>query len=183
MTNEGNAKTSRPSRAAVESAKNLWRELTAATKASSAASKQLLNACATQVQLAKYKDSGKNIRPLSLNTLKAAAEIAVESGGWAAMNELRRQAHLHGLNDTEAKAKTDRTLGHRLTVKEKQIDNLTNANQQLLKNRTMLLEAYSDILKILKTYSSLSPDLAAQLARHESMFDVRKVKQTGGTND
>lgn len=176
-------KASQPSRTAVESAFNLWLQLTKATSGSGDPPRKLLNACATQGALAQYRSDEHQIRPLALNTLKVAAKFAVETGGWEALDALRKRVHLLGLNQNNATQRTNRSAVNQLKIKKDEIEELSNRNQKLLRNRTELLQAYGDIIDILSTFRALNPDLAERLKRHEAMFDIKVLSQTGGNDE
>jgi hypothetical protein len=167
----------------IESTLNLWAELRAATYNTASASKKLIQACATQAALARYRCPEKNIRPLALNTLKAAAEEAVELGGWKQLNELRRTLHARGLSGAEQRRKTNRGLGHRLNSAAESNKALQARIKNLLRSRVVMLQAYGDIVDLLKTYQHLDANLAQRLKRHERMFDLKLIAAAENTDE
>ncbi|NIE66841.1 hypothetical protein [Burkholderia sp. Ax-1719] len=175
-------KSHRPSARAINSARNLWVQLTAATDSINPP-RALLNACATQESLAAFESEEKEIRPLALNTLKSAAELAVENGGWHAMNDLRMRLFLRAIAHNYPERRSRRGLGFQLRTKKDEIAILNDRYQHLLRSRATLLQAYSDIVDLLKTYRTLSPNLSDRLKRHEAMFDIKLLSEAGGTDE
>jgi hypothetical protein len=169
-------KPHQPSDASVESVRNLWAELCAATESTTYyASRTLLRACATQTALSKFRCDEKKIRPLALNTLKAAAEKAVEPGGWDKLEELRKTLYLRSLSSKERNRKAKRGLGYRLDSAAEANKSLQERIKNLLLNRVALLQAYADAIDLLKTFRGLDANLAQRLQRHESMFDLKLI--------
>ena len=167
-------KESQPSRRAVVSAENLWTQMLGAKNCPELAPDGLLEACATQEKLAKYVCEEHQIRALSLNTLKAAAELAVEDGGWVEFDRLRWEIYGSSLSALQAKKKASRSLGRRVTNLREENELLSQRNQGLLRGRMKLLSAYSDAIKLLRDYQSQYPELAEKLREHETRFDVRQ---------
>jgi hypothetical protein len=171
-------KKPRPSSAAIASARNLWTVLCQMSSGKKlTAPRTLAQACVTQATLAKYAWPEKEIRPLSLNTLKAAAEEGVEPGGWAALDEVRKKVHLQSLSQKDRNLKEKRRLGFRLASAADTIRMHEARVQALLRSRFTLLQAYGDAIDLLKTYQHLNPSLAKRLERHESMFDLKLITE------
>jgi hypothetical protein len=168
-------KSYQPSAISIESTLNLWAELRAATDNTAHASKELIQACATQAALSRFRCVEKNIRPLALNTLKAAADEAVELGGWNKLNELRKTLYSRGLSGAERRRKVNRGLGHRLNSAAESNKALQERVKILLRSRIVMLQAYGDIVDLLKTYQDLDANLAQRLKRHENMFDLKVI--------
>lgn len=168
-----------PSSSAIESVRNLWLELCSAKASPLTAPAELLEACSTQEKLAKYGCSDKAIRPLALNTFKDAANIAVEKGGWTILDETRRQiSRLARFNSANAGTKRP-GVARRLAIEKQENAALRHKNQQLLRGRALLLNAYSNALQLLRDNRTLSPRLAERLREHEVMFDIRQFSEVG----
>lgn len=177
-------KSHRPSNDAVESTRHLWAELRAAAEDSTnPIARRLMRACATQATLSKFSCEEKKIRPLALNTLKAAAESAVEPGGWNKLDETRKALHLLNLSSKELRGKARRGASQRLSAAAEVNRTLEERNMNLLRSRIVLLQAYSDAIRLLKTFQDLDDNLAQQLRRHESMFDVRVIAKAEASNE
>lgn len=168
-------KSYQPSALSIESTLNLWAELRAATDNTGRASKKLIQACATQATIARFECPEKNIQPLALNTLKAAADEAVEPGGWNQLNELRKTLYLRGLSGAEQRRKANRGVVHRLNSVAESNKALEERIKNLLRSRVVMLQAYGDIVDLLKTYQDLDVNLAQRLKRHERMFDLKLI--------
>ncbi|CAL8477407.1 hypothetical protein [Caballeronia sp. S22] len=171
-----------PTKAAIDSVRNLWFELLAAERSPTSVPPDLLAACSTQEKLSRYRCYEKSILPLSLNTFKAAAQIAVENGGWGRLDDIRRKLFRRSEPHNLARRKNSRRLGSRLAVAQQNINHLEQSNQQLLRGRAVLLHAYSDVLALLRKHQSLSPLLSEQLREHEATFDIRKLSEAETTS-
>jgi hypothetical protein len=140
-------------------------------------SRRLMSACATQVALSKFRCEEKKIRPLSLNTLKAAAENAVEPGGWNKLEETRKSLHVRSRSSKEQQRKAKRGIAHRLNSSAEANRTLEERIRNLLLSRVVLLQAYADAIDLLKTFQGLDTTLAQRLKRHESMFDLKLITE------
>jgi hypothetical protein len=159
----------------IDSTRALWLLLTCAVERPEQASTKLIAACATQVTLSRFRDASNNIIPLSLNTLKGAARIAIESGGWETLDSLRRKVALLSLASKKQNQRPARGLRQQLENRIKENFELNKRVQELLRGRTLLLSAYMDAIEMLKTHTSLSPALSERLVEHESIFDIRAL--------
>lgn len=171
-------KSSQPSDASIESARNLWAELRAVVENSERhVSQELLRACATQASLSRFRCDEKNIRPLALNTLKVAAEMAVEPGGWNKLDELRKSLYLRSLSTKGKHRKSKRGLSYRLETAAEVNEVLQARIKNLLLSRVVLLQAYADAIDLLRTFKHLDTNLPQRLKRHESMFDLKLLEK------
>jgi hypothetical protein len=134
----------------------------------------LKEACATQEKLSKFECQDKEILPLSLNTFKSAAQVAVENGGWKSLDQLRREIYANYLPVLQARNKIKRSLGTRNSVLRAENHELRERNQALLRGRAVLLSAYFDIFKILRDSQQFHPEIKEKLREHEVRFDIRK---------
>ncbi|WP_321797472.1 hypothetical protein [Caballeronia sp. J97] len=176
-------KTHEPSSTSVDSTRNLWIQMCAAIEKPTAAPRSLLNACVTQVALSKYCWSEKKINALSLNTLKGAADKVVEPGGWEALNDIRKKLYVASLTCTHAAKKTRRGFGFRLAKVSEELEASQSRIQKLLRSRVVLLQAYSDIIDILRAYRTLDAQLDARLRNHEVMFDIGLFADVEATHE
>jgi hypothetical protein len=172
-----------PSTRAVDSVRSLWTQMLSAKNSPEVAPNGLLEACATQEKLARFSYEEEQIFPLALNTLKAAAEVLVERGGWASFDQLRREVYASSLPVLQAKRKAKRSLGSQLRDLREEIEVLRTRNQYLLRGRTTLLSAYADAIRMLRESRATSPQLVEKLREHETRFDVRKQMEEVEASD
>jgi hypothetical protein len=164
-----------PSGAAIDSAIARWRLLHAADCDSQNVPQKFILACATQQKFADFVDTDKEITSLALNTLKSAADLGIEAGGWRALDVMRKKIFINGLPSSKRSSKIKRGLGHRLSHKQDQLQELNTRLQGLLKERVKLLNAYIESIDLLRAYSNLDQSLEARLKEHESIFNIRTV--------
>lgn len=120
---------------------------------------ELLTACRTQSSLAEFESKDLGITGISLNSLKAAAELVVEDGGWARLDELRRQI------------KGTKTAPHppkqkRLSQSRRATNDLDSADR----GRLLIGRAYLDLLSLIRAASGRDEELASKLKRHMDMW-------------
>ncbi|WP_413196778.1 hypothetical protein [Pararobbsia alpina] len=167
----------------VDSTRALWLLLKAAIEQPGKVSEKLVAACATQASICLFQDPHNKIVRLSLNTLKNAAEIAVEPGGWKELNSLRRKVAILRLANTHGRIRNGRGIREELKRKIKENLELVQRVQELLRGRTLLLSAYMDTVEMLRTHAKLSPVLHERLHEHESIFNVRTLSKVEDGND
>lgn len=103
---------------------------------------------------------------MSLNTLKKAAAIAIEHGGWVTLDKLRKdvliQYEQRRAKERHRKKLTSET---RMTVLIAQLD-------QERRSRLVLLRAYHDLLGSLHKLALVDKHLSSELERHVATFSV-----------
>lgn len=184
MATTGKEKRHQPSPRAVNSVRNLWTQMLG-VKASPDATcaPGLLEACVTQEKLSKFECKNAHIFSFSLNTFKAAAEVAVENGGWESFNQLRREVYASSLPTLLASRKAKRSLGGQVRNLQKDIHDLRQRNQYLLRGRAILLSAYFDAIATLREARTRYPEMAEKLREHEARFDIRKQIEEAEVSD
>jgi hypothetical protein len=103
------------------SVKKLFDLMSKAARKPQSAPPGLLAACRTQSAFANLSLPAHKITPMSLNTLKALADLEAQSGGWSRLNEIR--------------------------VELKALFPLSDRSRQPAKNRTERLQAEIEALK------------------------------------
>lgn len=132
----------------------------------------IVEMCRSQSRLAAWNVPERNISPMSLNTLKAAADREIEDGGWANLNALRLQI---------ARTPRQRSVS-RVDAQSSEIKRLRTRLDESARARAVLNRAYFDALTLLQASAARDEVLAAQLERHnatyQEVFGLRIV--TGG---
>lgn len=120
---------------------------------------ELVNACRTQSSLATFESADLGVSRLSLNSLKAAAELVVEDGGWAHLDLLRRQ--IKGARSSSQPSKKKRVSQSR-----RETNDLDTADR----GRLLIGRAYLDLLSLIRSVSARDDELASKLRRHMDMW-------------
>lgn len=168
-------KTHQPSSRAVNSVRNLWTQMLGVKNSLDGICRPgLREACATQEKLSKFECKEEQIFSLALNTFKAAADVAVEKGGWEKLDELRREIYVISLPILQANKKVKRSLGNQVGRLRSENQDLKEKNKYLLRGRAILLSAYFDAIKTMRESQGHYPEMAEKLREHEVRFDVRK---------
>ena len=76
-----------------------------ALKTPAKAPTELMSACKSQGLLARMSCSDYDISPVALNSLKRAADSAIEDGGWSRLDALRREVHRLGSRGASSRAR------------------------------------------------------------------------------
>jgi hypothetical protein len=141
-------------------AKKRWALMTRYLERPSSINDKFLTACASQPALAAFSSDDLGLRPISLNSLKAAVEIVVENGGWDAFDgrrrDIRRLCTLSKKNSQPAPESEYKTNARSL-------DNADRA-------RLLLGRAYNDLLILARTFAKKDDELAERLKRHETLW-------------
>lgn len=159
-----------------------YKLLRSALKHPRKAPSELVKACDSQHTLAALDLSQHGIHPMSLNTLKAVADLVVEEGGWAALDSLRRQLREHvsqqGMNKGKPKSFTRKAQAEKIRKLRHQLELERRA-------RIILTRAYTEALKMLHDTAKTDDTLANRLARHSATFGISSGFQviSGGMED
>ena len=163
-----------PRTSAIDSARELWTLLLCETELGHSTTRELVDACATQVTLAKYKSSDGKVKSQSLNTLKAACDVVVEPGGWERVDELRKTIRNIGLPSSSTHHAKKRDAIKTLEATRKRELAEQARNQKLLRERAVFIAAYSSLISII--HQSHDPDLKEKLREHEATYDIKRIK-------
>jgi len=170
-----------PTASAIESTKQLWLFLINGDKDENGCEirefKILKEACQTQVSLSKFSLPSKGIKPLALNTLKAAAEVAVEDGGWTKLEQKRKELYKSIIRTTRLNPSRDELLNS----SRNRLSEEKHKNRMMLLERAITVAAYRDIISTVHQYSSVNPDLQQALKRHEATFDIKVIADLSGS--
>lgn len=129
-------------------------------KRGASASREVIEACRSQAGLASLSIPKHKVKPVSLNTLKAAANNCPEMGGWAAMDLMRKELSgrrvTGGMNSATARE-----------VSTPGLDSITLADEAD-RSRLRVERAYLALLKIARSAASRDEQLGNDLVRHMS---------------
>lgn len=164
--NEGNTDCNRDSKmSALRRAELLQAALQDLTKAP----KQLLRACSHQRLLAALNIEKQRVRPVSLNTLKKAADLAVE-GGWERLDRLRRDV-LTARTQRDCRGKKSSASNGRKDLRLR-LEETAERLEQERRARAILNRAYVDIVGKLQVVAKKDELFASELARHLATFNI-----------
>ena len=123
-------------------------------------------ACASQGSLAALDLPKEGIAPVSLNTLKKAADLAIEHGGWHELDK-KRKALFRRVNSTriERRERKKNSAARKAASFETQLSQERRA-------RAVLNRAYVELYKKLEAVAENDSNLARQLERHAATFAV-----------
>ncbi len=135
---------------------------------------EIVEICKRQSRLAAWSVPSRNIRPVSLNTLKAAADREIEEGGWDRLNAVRLSVARHSVNRPASRA----------DAQTAEINRLHNLLDEAARTRAMLNRAYFDALTLLQAAAVRDEPLSTQLERHNATFkDVFGLRVVSGGKD
>lgn len=160
--------TSSASAGKQESARARFKLLSDALSGSKNVPKQLAIACRTQSSFAGLVVRTHGIEKVSLNTLKASADICIERGGWQRLDEMRRQYKL------------SLTGARKHSVESHPLKTDADALEVERRVRLRLETAYLDLLTHLAKLAATSSELADVLRRHQAGFTIERVKLVAG---
>lgn len=123
-------------------------------------------ACASQGSLAALNLPKEGIVPVSLNTLKKAADLAIEQGGWQELDK-KRKTLLHLVISTriERRERKRNSAAGKVAMFEAQLSQERRA-------RVVLNRAYVELYKKFEALAENDSNLARQLERHAATFAV-----------
>src|ERR1700730_7066704 len=165
-----------PSPAAIDSTRELWLLLQEAEQNESAEFESLKKNCQTQVTLSKFSLPSRKIKPLALNTLKAAADTVIENGGWAKLDSKRKEIY----HSTFLKGERRRTKDSILKSSQDRLKSEKEKNRVMLLERVVTVAAYRDLVAAVLEYSNTNPGLMERLKRHEATFDIKIISNLSG---
>ncbi|MBN8240581.1 hypothetical protein JF541_15580 [Marinobacter hydrocarbonoclasticus] len=135
---------------------------------------EIVEICKRQSRLAAWSVPNQRIRPVSLNTLKIAADREIEEGGWARLDALRRSISRHLVNRPVSKSDAQKA----------EINRLRNQLEEAARARAILNRAYFDALNLLQAAAVRDEMLRAQLERHDATFkDLLGLRVVSGGKD
>lgn len=120
----------------------------------------IIKICRSQSRLAAWSFPQRRIFPVSLNTLKAAADREIEDGGWAGLDGIRLK--VSKIQRKSSISRVDRQAA--------EIKRLRNQLDESVRIRATLNRAYFDALTLLQAAVTRDVSLAAQLERHTATF-------------
>ncbi|WP_139260697.1 hypothetical protein [Duganella sacchari] len=124
-------------------------------------SDRIAAACVSQSALAKLNLPEKNINPMSLNTLKSAAQRSSQSG-WENLDDLRKKVLLKNSERKNSISKANRAS----VVKH----SLQNEIDESFRVRSFLYRAYSDLLALAEAHSRTDSSFQEKLLQHKELF-------------
>lgn len=160
----------KPRKEHIKNARARWLLLQCTVNGTEAPPPYLKDACQTQQSFSELKIEKKEIIPLSLNTLKLTAELAVIPGGWKELERLRKLCKNLFSTSIQADKKPTAMAALRLRKKE-----LMSSEEQYLRGQAIMLRAYQDLLKTLRGVSSENPTAYQKLRAHEAIYDIRAL--------
>lgn len=131
----------------------------------------LLVACGSQGELAKYSLSSAHIEPMSLNTLKSAADKFIEDGGWAKLDSMRKSylnASTHGCHEPIKKI-------NKSIAQKEQLFELQNKLETERRFRIRIQVAYEALLVKLRSISENDPELRHFINGHVVGFSFKRI--------
>jgi hypothetical protein len=131
------------------------------------AKQKFISACEAQTKLAALEMPELDIYPLSLNSMKAAADAEPDGGGWKKFDELRKEVVLK-FGIRSASHVPIRGLSQR---RRDTIVDLTGQLEQAHLARSVLGQAYLDLLNELQRVSKTDEVIASKLRRHLQKYE------------
>lgn len=152
----------------IESARALYKILQMAMDNPQGAPKWLANACATQNALAQAEDISKKIAKMSLNSLKSAAQTAIEIGGWKELNRIRVEylKYIAQQSRIQREAPSQRSKNALAETLKQEIDRRDVEHRARLR----LGSAYLDLLRVAQTMAKGNETNMQRLERHQALF-------------
>lgn len=143
--------------------------LKAAAASPGRASAALIAACASQNALAQLRLIAQGVEPMALNSLKRAANVAIEQGGWQALDKLRREvARLSRTSRRPNGPAAQNKANLKAALQE-----MKSTVDQLHRARLRVEHAYTDLLRLARSAAAGNEKLRNQLDRHLAMFAER----------
>lgn len=125
--------------------------------------------CQSQAEFAELSLLASEVQKHALNTLKSAADVLIEQGGWRRMDKMRRDCRKLEKNAGKERGRAKRNAS-------------TEADALVIerRGRIRLEVAYVELFKKLATIAKNDPDLDSFLQRHQAGFSIDRVKLVGG---
>lgn len=131
----------------------------------SALTRTVLPFCKSQQALAALAIPSEGITATSLNSLKKAADLYIEDGGWSSLDSLRRTL-VATLDLRSRRAARQRTV--QLEVKD-----LRQLVEEADRARLRVERAYTELLALARSHVANDPLGQAAIARHQSIWGHR----------
>lgn len=137
--------------------------LTAASDRSSKT--RIAAACANQGAFARWKSPDGKITPMALATLKRAANLVIEDGGWSRLDRLRRAVYRAAAGQHRSRTRTR-------SKDREEIRRLRESLDALRRDYFVVHTCYFDLLRLVTSISSDDERLRELLKRHRTSFSL-----------
>lgn len=139
----------------------------------------LRQASRSQGKLARLSLPDLGIEPMSLNTLKSMADVAIESGGWEKLDEMR-QAYLHAIDGSASYSEKYISRTEQLKTAVAQLEESLAIERRY---RLRLQASYSALLRRMRISAESDQDLAIFLSRHLAAFSLKTLSIASRTDE
>ncbi|SDG76936.1 hypothetical protein [Janthinobacterium sp. YR213] len=139
----------------------------------------LRHACRSQGKLARLSLPNLGIEPMSLNTLKNQADVAIESGGWEKLDEMR-QSYLHAIEGSAPSSEKPLSATEQLKTAIARLEESLAIERRY---RLRLQTSYAALIRRMRISAESDQDLAIFLNRHLAAFSLKTLSIASRTDD